>query len=533
VKRMSNYLDEILEISYPPGINSDIHHKVQQSLHFLFDSSDLYGNNELKIFSKIAASLSNRVFQSPVSVRELDSIFSSLAKKTVGEEISVLGEKILFLSGSALPDDFENKARMIIENLSILTTSYYDYWGRCESIALDIAESPNVRSGIVVKYPEVIPSFIKKLEDYLIKIGVGNAIKNVIVSDNVSDLNSKCERLLWTYKPRVMGLLMLNSRTGLNRIFVYPLQKKELEQSITINSHKYEKYSNPEYRANVLKIPLSTYVGDGITLTQSKSVEDSNFTAFDLEELMAKVVTTSVNYSQGWRGEVIDAKVVLFENGKKAFFQKGNKIKTIDREQESIEVVTVEKLSKGDEVIFLGDSKRTIFDELVVFYEHKPEMIDMVRKAEIWRSALINYCNENKLDTERLKWRLQGFGLKRHELTLENWLEGLVICPDEGDYAPLSIIAEMTGNQELKLNLDQVKYAAKTIHSLRIKIGHYLSKKITQSYISPDSLDDDPILKGKLDEISSKVIKVKVSEILEKFVKIPLDMTNKLLDEDF
>jgi hypothetical protein len=325
---------------------------------------------------------------------------------------------------------------------------------------------------------------------------------------------------------------MLEARAGMNNIVVYPLQKEELDLSFRLNDRKYKKYFDQDYRATILKVPREILADENIIPVNVPIIGEESYSAFDMEDFISRAVSKAMHYYQGGRNDLTDARLVLFTNGKKAFFQKGNKIRIIDPERDSIELLTIENLSEGDDVVFLGDSNRTIFDELVVFYEHKPEMVNLVRLSELWRIALVDYCKEKNLDTEQLKWRLQGYGLKRHVVTLDNWLSGQVICPDEDDYAPLAIISEVTGNENLKSNLEGVKSAAKTIHALRIKIGHYLSRKITQSYVSPDALDDDPILKSKLDEILNNVQQARVMEISEQFIKIPVDLTNKLLSED-
>ena len=112
------------------------------------------------------------------------------------------------------------------------------------------------------------------------------------------------------------------------------------------------------------------------------------------------------------------------------------------------------------------------------------------------------------------------------------WLDGTTVCPDEDNYAPVDIIAMLTNNTELKENIEAVKDAARKIHGFRINIGRYLAKKITQSYVSPDSIIDDPVLRNKLDEVSSHVRIARVFSIDDEVSQVPIDMTNKLLTED-
>ncbi len=527
--RIANYADLPIEIPYPEGITLELHSLIQNQIHEMFSLSNDYGSTDLQKFSIHVAGVALRIFQSSLPISQIDIINNSLEKRTFDEEIMFLRESIRILIKSPLPEDFETKAVALLSNLEVSISAFSEYYGKCDQAVSIIIENPNRNICVFTnpKYPSMSSTIKEIIISKLNNNDHQNLSLNIDVSDNMIQAITNHDIIIWMFKPANREFLMLEAGVEKNFILLYPLQKKEFERTILYNIHRFQRYSYSDYRADLLKIPPEMLES---TIKDSSQAETE---AFDLEKLlsttMAKVLNT---YSDGSHAELVGARMVLFSDGTHALFQTGNKIKVLDLEHETVETKTVGSLSEGDQVAFLKDSKRTVFEELVEFYQHKPEIIELVELSELWRKALLAYRDAHFFHPVIIKKMLAGAGLVRHVTTIENWLDGATICPDEDNYAPVNIIAQVTNNTELKEHLEEVKEAARKIHALRIKIGRYLAKRLTQSYISPDSIIDDPILKNRLDEISSHVQVARVSLVNEEILKVPADITNKLLSAE-
>lgn len=525
-KRLAFYEDLPVEIGYPSGITLEFHKNIQSSLRDMFQLSDEYGSRDLANFSIHAAGIANKLFQSPLPPLAADGASLDSGRKTFEEDLSSLENRIATVTG-AVPDGFQAKASGLVANLKFATGAFSNFNAKIKQAASIIKNYPGKRICIISKYPYMAARFKQAVMEELGEEGAASLGTNLDFVDNTAQIKSGCDLAIWTYKPQVKNSLMLEPCVGKNILLLFSLQKKEAETALSINHRRFSRYCEPEYRSGILKTPEGI-VGERYAPEQADIAGGTE--PFDLDSLLSSTfIKTIPSLRSSGRTDTADAKMVSFIDGNCAFFQPGNKIRVLDNERKSIEVKTVSSLLEGEEIIFLSDSKRTVFEELVEFYEHKPEVVTMVKTSEMWRTALLEYCNKHQLTLEQLKSFLDKAGLVRHPATIEGWLSGTTICPDEDNYAPVDTIAKLTGNEALKSKLEEVKNAARKMHALRIKIGRYLVKKITQSYTSPDSIIDDPVLRNKLDVISSHVQIAKVIQISGETVKVPLDMVNKII----
>lgn len=518
LQRLSEYEDILVEIPYPNGMTLEQHELIQMNIRELFSMSNDYGNVEIKNISIHMAGIANRIFQSPLSANDSNAISVSMGKRTFEEDIKFIREQML--TTYSLPEEFKNKLGKLLLELEDVIKYFDSYYEKCNQIKKLIDQYSNKKISVYInpKYPYMQ----KALEEKIFA-------STVNVTNNITQAIAGCDIIIWTFKPQSRDVIMFEPGVKKNFILCYPLQKRELEQTATYNSRHFRRFTDATYRSEILKIPVSILRDEVVSLPQA-SIE---IEAFDLEKLLSATMQKVLqSYQVSNRSDIVNATMVLFTDGTHALFQQGNKIKILNLDDQTIETETVSTLSEGDEIVFLKDSKHTVFEELVDFYEHKPEIIKLIKFLELWRTALIDYQKEYSLHPIKIKRALDNAGLVRGLPTIENWLAGAVICPDEDNYAPVDIIAQVTNNTLLKENLDNVKDAARKMHALRIKIGRYLAKKITQSYISPESIIDDPVLRDKLDEASSHVQIARVSMISDEPSRVPADMTNKILTQE-
>lgn len=528
--RFSGYQDIPVEIAYPQGFMRGQHDSLQTCIHEMFSLSNDYGNADMQNFSIHAAGVANRIFQSPVPITDADSKMKSAARRTFSEDITFLKERLEQVSQGPVPEDFKFYAGELISLLEVSIAAFRDFYGKRDAVVSVIKDNPGKKICILInsKYAAMSEITQTRIAEVFNPGGEGLP-PGVAVIDSLAHSVTGYDAIIWTYKPPYKEYLMLEPCTGKNFILLYPLQKKEYDMAAAANFRRLMPYLKSGYRSEVMKAPAGILEEESMPPAQPAE----GFEIFDMERLLSTTMAKVATYYNGEeRSDLVEARLVLFTDGTRALFQPGNKIKVVDFDNETVEMKTVSSLSEDDDVAFLKDSKRTVFDELVEFYQHKPEVVGLVKTSELWRSALVAFKNEHFLHPVRLKKILDEAGLVRHPVTIESWLDGSTICPVEDDYAAVDIIAKITNNADLAMHAGDVKNAARKIHALRIKIGRYLAKRITQSYISPDSIIDDPVLRDRLDEISSHVRIARVYKITDETVKIPIEMTNKLLTEE-
>lgn len=526
ILKFSTLSNEIIEIPYPNGITLEHHNNLQQQFRDLFNQIEDYRNSQLAKFAIHAAGIANRLFLSSLEPALTDKAFISEGKSSFLDDLANLKNDHLIFSSGAYPEDFKDKSRVIIKSLESYISSFSGNKEKLDQVVLIIQNNPTKRICILTKFPGISSLLKDEVFKELDRKGIRNTL--LTFTENLVQPNDFFDIVVWTFKPPAKNSLMLEPSGIKNILLLYPLQKHHLETTFDVSRHYFKVYADSKYRSELLKTPTNIVDGSDSEVTENpKPIQE---VPFDLDKVLSSTLVKLIpGYQEGSRSRLVEATLVYFNEGLNAFFQKGSKIKVLNLENESIEIKTVGQLAEGDDVAFLANSKRTVFEELVEFYEHKPEITELVKISELWRTALLQFQKENYLHPIKVKRSLDEAGLHRHIATIENWLDGTTICPIEDNYAPVDVIAKVTNNANLIDNLEAVKDAARKMHALRIKIGRYMAKRITQSYISPNSIIDDPVLRDKLDEMTSHVRIARVFSISNDTTQVPQDFVNKLL----
>lgn len=533
--RLGNLLslqnNRVVEVSYPSPVTTDMHRGLQSFLHWLLLSADRHQNSDLSQFLVLAYGLLNRLFQSPASPRAMDG-------RTFEEELKELQLRASYLPALVLPLGYHERLKQFIKDLSLAASALEGYKLKLRLIANIVSAS----NGLVVciqvknrKYADELQQALPQELKNLSREGGNGAAQgmNYFISSSHTHSVKEYDKIVWTYKPS-LGLSIVTPVAEENIFLLYPFQAIEFKGLISMSTDRLAPFMSKEYRAALLNVPVEMLEG---VKTETSNIParqhhvPQGFTDFD-DFFESAHLRLHARFSNQNRADWVEAKRVLFNDGLIAFFQVGARLRVLDETGESIVTKAVSTLLVGERVVFLKNSKRTIFDELVEYYGHKPDIIYTIKLSECWRKALVDFCSARNLKARELRTVLAAAGLKRSEVTIGNWLDGSTICPLEDNYLPVDIIASVTGNTELLATKEEVKDAARKIHSLRIKIGHYLARRITQSAASAEHIIDDPVLRNKLDEILSHVQIAEVQEILEGVVKVSADVTNRPLGND-
>lgn len=530
--KLAKHEENIIEIPYPEGFSFESNKIINKTIRDLFYMNKDFNNPYLQNFTITAAGLSNKIFQSNVPL----DLYDENAEIQGKNKIRLVLDRLIDLADEAMrgsiADNFEELSINLTKMYEDAIDKFYSYEGKLNVILNKIEEFSGKSINIISKYPWNTPILKKALAQKLqLKESLlENAGISFIDKPNIIHANTYIN--LWTYKPKPSLSLLVESPAILNSFLLYPLQKEELSNIRNKIENDLSKYFEQSYRANLLKAPIRFF--DEYTARQQLADSQVDFNELDIDSILSSVLTkTAGNYQYENTKELVGATMVTFSDGSHAFFQDGYSIRTISSEKDSIEKKKINNLLIGDEVIFLKETKRSVFEELVDFYQHKPEIIQLVNKSKEWNNALIKYMEDNGLDIYKLQTMLEQAGLKRHIITLQNWLDGSTIYPqDAGDESAIKIIAGVTGDNILMQHEQKIKTAARKLHALYIQIGRYLSKKITQSFVEPESVIDDPVLRDKLDEISSHAIILQITEISGEKVTAPVELTNRVLSEE-
>lgn len=163
------------------------------------------------------------------------------------------------------------------------------------------------------------------------------------------------------------------------------------------------------------------------------------------------------------------ARLLLFAGGTYGLFTDNYKLNVVthlfdavfdaDDDKATVKLCGAKDVVVGDKIVFrpkCRDLIREVADELIEDGQRQ--------LSGLWRVALRNYMNENAVSDESMCSRLRAAGCKSQSQAISNWIH------DDNMIAPLQyrtdvpIIAEVTGDESLKSQLQTV---VKAIHSVR------------------------------------------------------------------
>lgn len=512
----------ILNIPYPHTFTLESHRELQGCITHFHRLSRADENPSLKEILISVYGLSNKLFQAPLPAGKLGGM-----QQEINVHLESIVVKAAVLRGQLLSQDaliLEQLINLLGQAVSSLSSDTKKY----ETILKAMRSASAQKTSTIVRRANLI----EPLASQIITDTFTN-LYNIISSPE--RMSPEREIIIWTFRPDLHKYAESALRVRKTIFVGYALQ---VEEFYTLEK-QYEQIIAPYIsllaRAHVLKIDpllLDAQHGNSLETLTDKTLEEF----MGLEEILLASATLTRPYSQdeAEAGTMVLARQVVFIGGFVAFVEPGHNLKVIESEDESVSQKRVDDLLKGDKVIFLKNERSTIFDELVDYYGHKPEVVATLKTAESWIRALREYQEKNGLSVLQLRDALKDAGLERTESSIENWLKGKVICPSEDNYRPVDVIAEVTEDTFLLQNKERVKKAGSKVHGMHVKIGRNLARRIVRSAAMGEVADDDPILGQKIDKASSYAEIAEVVAVSSDEVGISPKLANRLLGvEDF
>ena len=226
-------------------------------------------------------------------------------------------------------------------------------------------------------------------------------------------------------------------------------------------------------------------------------------------------------------------------DGERIFFTKKYRAFVFDSAKEDVVEMSVDKLSSGDTVIFKSYSNETkdivttLLDKYLAEYNTADIELQMAYlRSQLWKEVLREYRICNKLSFKSLSKRLEKYGSKKHEVTIQSWLaeDSYIVGPQEVE--AYVAIAQMTQNPEMLADPKAFCDACDTVRRVRVGILKLIAKTIISKYSGrlTDDSDMARVVSENIDDISVLVQIEAITPIVDK--KAPINMINRPISID-
>ncbi len=226
----------------------------------------------------------------------------------------------------------------------------------------------------------------------------------------------------------------------------------------------------------------------------------------------------------------VDAVYVVFDDDYCGFFTERYKAKVLDRASRSVTVKGIDSLVCGDELLFLKDERRDLFEVVVDIAEGQHP--GLKEKAALWKNALQRLKEKNNFSDEQITELLNREGFSEKLPTVKRWF-------DEDIIAPLSlarlilILGKLIDDPELIMRGGEICRACTKLRALHVFVGKYLAREIIGSL----SQDNQPRKEStgqlieNLKDLKNHVQPVQIFHIGRENKKVPYNMVNRLLEK--
>lgn len=311
---------------------------------------------------------------------------------------------------------------------------------------------------------------------------------------------------------------------------LYPFEKSRVKKFLNMLEEDAFNLRDIGCRTELLGINPNDFSPEKTLLQKTDYLEFEDDLTNILEELNRRIVSDiRTSYTSDDKDAVL-ARHVIFEEDIHAFFTKNYGFKKLNRIEARIEIKNPDDLAIGDEVIFLSDSRRDIFDQLIQISESSPSVKTEVKLSKIWKEAIQKYMIHKGKDAKTFSNELDKKGCKRHLETIQNWIINKHIIGPENETETLKAIAEVTEDSDLRENLKDVVRACRKLRALHIRLGRYLAQCIIASIDSRQEKKIEGLMRNRIKELTRHVISVQIRAIGDKYITIARNKVNRLLE---
>lgn len=323
---------------------------------------------------------------------------------------------------------------------------------------------------------------------------------------------------------------IFNTGISSHMIFLlYPYEKQQVKSFLSIFEKDGFNLRDIDIRAELLGISSTDFSLEKVISQKIDYFEFEGDLTGILDKLNLKTVSDIGNSYQSDEKDAVSANLVIFEEGEFAFLTKNYRAKILNRIEEKIEFKNPEDLEREDEIIFLSDSRKDIFDELIQITESGSLFSTEVKVSKIWKNAIRKYLKSTGKDIQIFTKELDKKGCKKHPVTVKNWIESKYIIGPENEKETLKSIIEVTEDSELKNNFKKVIFACRKLRALHIRLGKYLAQCIFASIDSQQERKIDGVMRNRIRELSECIITAQVKAVDKNYKKVARNKVNCLL----
>jgi len=311
---------------------------------------------------------------------------------------------------------------------------------------------------------------------------------------------------------------------------LYPFEKRQVENFLSVFEKDGFNLRDMNIRAELLGISPTDFTLEKALFQKTDYFKFEGDLTRTLDKLNLKTVSDIGNSYRSDEKDAVLANLVIFEEGEFAFLTKNYRAKKLNRIEEKIEFKNPEDLEREDEIIFLSDSRKDIFDELIQITESGSLFSTEVKISKIWKNAIRKYLQSTGKDIQIFTEELDKKGCKKHPVTVKNWVESKYIIGPENEKETLKSIIEVTEDSDLRNNLKKVIFSCRKLRALHIRLGKYLAQCIFASIDSQQERKIDGVMRNRIRELSECIITAQVKTVDKNYKKVARNKVNCLLE---
>ena len=312
---------------------------------------------------------------------------------------------------------------------------------------------------------------------------------------------------------------------------LYPFEKNQVESFLNVFEKDGFGLRNQNIRAELLGISLNDFSLEKAISQKTDYFEFEGDLTRTLDKLNLKTVyDIGVSYCSDEKDAAL-AKLIIFEDDEFSFLTKNYKAKVLNEIEQRIEKKDPEELEIGDEIIFLSDSRKDIFDEFIEISEKSSSFCTVVKTSKIWKNAIKKYMKCTGKNAQDFANELDRKGCKRVLVAVRNWIENENVIAPRDETETLKVIAEVTNDFDLKNNLKKVIFACRKLRALHISMGKYLAQCIFASIDLNQEKKLDSVMRDRIKELSKCVTTVRIKSIENDYKMIAKNKVNQLIEE--
>ena len=362
------------------------------------------------------------------------------------------------------------------------------------------------------------------------------------VTSSELDFEKDCDHLIvcgWLGAERMRELFDSCIAPSMT-VLMYPFEREWLCSTVRGWRRKKKAELTVQQKAKILQTQP-----ENLSITQEPEEEKlpvvAPETGFDIAEFELRLRTYRRNLyanPSASRETTTEAHFVAFSHDRLAYLRPNHKMPVVTdfitgHADESVEIPSrnVSQLKVGDYVIFREGSDSDLLRDLADRALAKESKGAHRRVAGLWKKALRKFVFEHPDEFEGALRELEDAGLKRTEITIRGWLS------DEHRIGPLyekdiEIIAHVSGNQELKQQLDYVRRAITEVRGAHRQAARFLARKLNAQIPSrlQQGLDESHTI--EIEDIGRAFV-VRVEDIDEDAIKVPVSRVNCLFKGEF